>query len=488
MAAVQGQGIDSALLDDIINRLLEVRSARPGKQVQLSEAEIRQLCVVSREIFLQQPNLLELEAPIKICGMKMLPDDLVLEDGVKDIGSKLTSPLSNLQQLLLLIDKAKNLLSRIEQSPSTSMLFVVQPAMKTLIANDLLGHSNMDVKVSITSCLSEIIRITTLDVPYDDDIMMVIFGLTVAAFKNLDEMSSCSFSKRVIILETIAKTIRLKHFDIVFSSMETVMTLVLEEAESISIQLLSCDIHGQYSDLLRLFEYGGFPPEANYLFLGDYVDRGKQSLETICLLLAYKIKYPENFFLLRGNHECASINRIYGFYDECKRRFNVRLWRVFTDCFNCLPVAALIDDKIFCMHGGLSPDLSNLDQIKSITRPNDVPDTGLICDLLWSDPGRDIQGWGMNDRGVSYTFGADKVSDFLIKHDLDLVCRAHQVVEEGYEFFAERQLVTIFSAPNYCGEFDNAGAMMSVDETLMCSFQILKPAEKKSKFMMPTKI
>lgn len=117
------------------------------------------------------------------------------------------------------------------------------------------------------------------------------------------------------------------------------------------------DIHGQYTDLLRLFEYGGFPPEANYLFLGDYVDRGKQSLETICLLLAYKIKYPENFFLLRGNHECASINRIYGFYDECKRRYNVKLWKTFTDCFNCLPIAAIIDEKIFCCHGGLSPDL-----------------------------------------------------------------------------------------------------------------------------------
>jgi len=190
---------------------------------------------------------------------------------------------------------------------------------------------------------------------------------------------------------------------------------------------VSGDVHGQYSDLLRLFEYGGLPPEANYLFLGDYVDRGKQSLETICLLLAYKIKYPENFFLLRGNHECASINRIYGFYDECKRRFNVRLWKTFTECFNCLPVAALVDEKILCMHGGLSPDLLNLDQIRNLQRPTDVPDTGLLCDLLWSDPSKEVQEWGMNDRGVSYTFGADKVSEFLQKHDLDLVCRAHQV-------------------------------------------------------------
>eukprot|EP00983_Pelagomonas_calceolata_P005086 165521-Pelagomonas_calceolata.AAC.3 len=158
------------------------------------------------------------------------------------------------------------------------------------------------------------------------------------------------------------------------------------------------------------------------------------------------------------------------------------------------------------MHGGLSPELKSLEQIKRIARPTDVPDSGLLCDLLWADPEKEIQGWGENDRGVSYTFGPDCVTEFLQKHDLDLVCRAHQVrkftagrtlrmlaadegaaenvkarylppppysqvVEEGYEFFAKRQLVTIFSAPNYCGEFDNAGAMMSVDDTLMCSFQ-----------------
>jgi serine/threonine-protein phosphatase PP1 catalytic subunit len=161
------------------------------------------------------------------------------------------------------------------------------------------------------------------------------------------------------------------------------------------------DIHGQYYDLLRLFEYGGFPPEANYLFLGDYVDRGKQSLETICLLLAYKIKYPENFFILRGNHECASINRIYGFYDECaqlflflynfgvsdglspgKRRYNIKLWKTFTDCFNCLPIAAIIDEKIFTMHGGLSPDLQSMEQIRRVMRPTDVPDTGMAMSFI----------------------------------------------------------------------------------------------------------
>ena len=299
-------------VDSIIERLLEVRGSRPGKPVNLAEHEVRGLCLKAREIFMSQPVLLELEAPIKICG----------------------------------------------------------------------------------------------------------------------------------------------------------------------------DIHGQYYDLLRLFEYGLFPPESNYLFLGDYVDRGKQSLETICLLLSFKIKFPENFFILRGNHECASINRIYGFYDECKRRYNVKIWKTFTDCFNCLPVAAIIDEKIFCMHGGLSPDLNSMEQIRRIMRPTDVPDTGLLCDLLWSDPDEKITGWGDNERGVSFTFGADVVQKFLHKHDLDLVCRAHQVVEDGYEFFAKRQLVTLFSAPNYCGEFDNAGAMMSVDDTLMCSFQILKPGEKKGKYAM----
>ena len=234
------------------------------------------------------------------------------------------------------------------------------------------------------------------------------------------------------------------------------------------------DIHGQYPDLLKLFELGGFPPDKNYIFMGDYVDRGKQSIECICLLLCYKIKFDENFFILRGNHECGSINRIYGFFDECKRRYNVKLWKSFVDLFNCLPIAASIDDKIFIVHGGLSPELKTVEQIQKIMRPTDVPEEGLLCDILWSDPDENASGWGANDRGVSVTFNEKVLKNFLEKNELDLLCRAHQVVEDGYEFFGNRSLVTVFSAPNYCGEFDNSGAIMEVDEELMCSFKVMK--------------
>jgi len=237
------------------------------------------------------------------------------------------------------------------------------------------------------------------------------------------------------------------------------------------------DIHGQFVDLLRLFDFRGLPPNARYLFLGDYVDRGPNGLECMFLLMALKIKYPDQIWLLRGNHECAAINRIYGFYDECKRRYSVKLWRSFQELFNALPLAAVVESKIFCIHGGLSPDLTSPDELKRVQRPVEVPDTGLLCDTLWSDPDKDIVGWAENDRGVSYTFGPDVVSRFLQRNDLDLIVRAHQVVEDGYEFFGDRQLVTVFSAPHYCGEFDNCGAMMSVDENLTCSFQVLKPMD-----------
>ncbi|KAG7754641.1 hypothetical protein KL911_002080 [Ogataea haglerorum] len=237
------------------------------------------------------------------------------------------------------------------------------------------------------------------------------------------------------------------------------------------------DVHGQYSDLIRIFTKCGFPPASNYLFLGDYVDRGKQSLETILLLLCYKIKYPENFFLLRGNHECAQITRAYGFYDECKRRANLKTWKIFIDTFNTLPIAAIVASKIFCVHGGLSPVLNSMDEIRMIKRPTDVPDFGLLNDLLWSDPADTPNEWEDNERGVSYCFNKVAINKFLNKFQFDLVVRAHMVVEDGYEFFNDRSLVTVFSAPNYCGEFDNWGAVMSVSEELLCSFELLDPLD-----------
>ena len=243
------------------------------------------------------------------------------------------------------------------------------------------------------------------------------------------------------------------------------------------------DIHGQYYDLLRIFECLKTPSEKRFLFLGDYVDRGKQSIETILLLLCFKIKYPNNIFLLRGNHESAPTNKIYGFFDECKRRVNIRIWKSFTEFFNILPITALIEKKILCMHGGLSYEIYDMKCFKEIKRPTEIPNEGLLCDLLWSDPSSDLYtNWGPNERGLSYTFSKDVVEKFVKENDLDLICRAHQVVEEGFEFFANMKMVTIFSAPNYMGEFDNNGGMLEVDENLLCKFHIIAPkSETNSK-------
>ncbi|CAH7685866.1 Metallo-dependent phosphatase-like protein [Phakopsora pachyrhizi] len=165
------------------------------------------------------------------------------------------------------------------------------------------------------------------------------------------------------------------------------------------------DVPGQFVDLLRLFEMCGFPPSSNYLFLGDYVDRGKQSLETILLLLCYKIKYPENFFLLRGNHECANVTRVYGFYDECKRRCNIKIWKTFIDVFT-----------IFCV---MVDSHHHSWRWTTYVRSNGQPTCltmGLLNDLLWSDPSDTATDWEDNERGVSYCFGKSIIAEFLTKY------------------------------------------------------------------------
>ncbi|XP_059147532.1 serine/threonine-protein phosphatase alpha-3 isoform-like [Physella acuta] len=279
------------------------------------------------------------------------------------------------------------------------------------------------------------------------------------------------------------KEVRLSLDDVTFL-LDTVKPILLGQPILLELDapLTICgDIHGQFYDLLHLFEIGGFPPETNYLFLGDYVDRGHNSVEVMCLLFAYKIKYEVNFFLLRGNHESPSINQMYGFYAEVKRRYNIKLWKKFNEVFDCLPLAAVVDDKIFCCHGGLSPELTSLSQIRRISRPLEVPDEGLVTDLLWADPHPDpaARGWHYNDvRCTSYMFGVDTVEKFLENNDLELVCRAHDVRPDGYDFFGKRQLVTVFSAPNYSFQ-ENCGAIMTVSADLECAFKILKPLNRK---------
>lgn len=236
------------------------------------------------------------------------------------------------------------------------------------------------------------------------------------------------------------------------------------------------DIHGQFYDLLRLFRSVSFPDKQKYLFLGDYVDRGKQSLECILILYLYKIRYPNNIILLRGNHECSSLTKQYGFYDECKRRVSTKAWKYFCDSFMFLPISALIEKKVLCMHGGLGPEMKIYDIINKIKRPCEIPDEGLLCDLLWADPCDSLidKNFDENQRGISVVFSSLYLKKFLNINNLDLIVRGHQVVEDGYEFFGDQGLVTVFSAPNYTGVFDNNGAILHIDESLICSFNILK--------------
>ncbi|KAJ0421161.1 Serine/threonine-protein phosphatase PP1 isozyme 2 [Aspergillus carlsbadensis] len=235
------------------------------------------------------------------------------------------------------------------------------------------------------------------------------------------------------------------------------------------------DIHGQYTDLIRIFDRCGFPETTKYLFLGNYLNKGRNSLETILLLLCYKLKYPKSFFLLRGNHECAAITRVSTFYEECKYRCQVNVWKTFRTVFDSLPVAAVVSGKFFCVHGGLSPSLTDLDDIRNIARPTDVPDTGLLTDLLWSDPTDVEEDWMDNYRGVSYYFNANVARRFLQRMGLDLICRGHMAVDDGYKFDFDKSVVTVFSAPNYCGEFDNAGAVMNVPADLVRTFEVFEP-------------
>ncbi|KAD5507610.1 hypothetical protein E3N88_15313 [Mikania micrantha] len=192
------------------------------------------------------------------------------------------------------------------------------------------------------------------------------------------------------------------------------------------------DIHGQFYDMKELFKVGGDCPKTNYLFLGDFVDRGFYSVETFLLLLALKVRYPDRITLIRGNHESRQITQVYGFYDECLRKYgSVNVWRYCTDIFDYLSLSALIENKIFSVHGGLSPNINTLDQIRIIDRKQEVPHDGAMCDLLWSDPEDIVDGWGLSPRGAGFLFGGTVVTSFNHTNNIDYICRAHQLGKRG---------------------------------------------------------
>ncbi|EFO24390.1 hypothetical protein LOAG_04097 [Loa loa] len=247
------------------------------------------------------------------------------------------------------------------------------------------------------------------------------------------------------------------------------------------------DIHGQYEDLHRMFSVLGSGRKSGavkrrFVFLGDYVDRGMNSLETICCLLAHKLMFPKMFNMLRGNHESSDINQTYGFQLELERRFTTNnegfaLWNAFNELFACLPLAAIIHNKILCIHGGIGPELKCLNDIRKIKRPIFDPiELPLACSLLWSDPMLDLKGFIKNSiRGAGYFFGEDTVIACCEQLNIDLIVRAHQMIMNGYGFFCKRRLVSVFSAPRYLLSKNNKCAILQVEKDLRVGFILLCP-------------
>ena len=199
-----------------------------------------------------------------------------------------------------------------------------------------------------------------------------------------------------------------------------------------------------------------------------------------------KVRYPDRITLIRGNHESRQITQIYGFYDECVRKYgNSNVWRYCCDLFDYMSLGALIDNQVFAVHGGLSPSINSLDQIRFIDRKREVPHEGPMCDLLWSDP-EDVNGWGLSPRGAGYLFGGNIVERFLHENDLNLIARAHQLVMEGYKQMFNDQLVTVWSAPNYCYRCGNVASVLKLDESLQREFILFNAADQE-KSLSPSK-
>lgn len=228
------------------------------------------------------------------------------------------------------------------------------------------------------------------------------------------------------------------------------------------------DLHGQFFDLLRIFTQFGFPNVTNYLFLGDIVDRGEDAVDMLVLLFAFKILYPNNLFIIRGNHECDQITSAYGFKNECCVK-DVN-YTTFLPVFDALPLAAVVGRKIFCIHGGIGPSFRSLSQLEEWKRPATVPTIGVVTDVLWSDPSNAIDYYGPNPRGTGYKFGQKAVEHFFKHTGIEMIVRAHECVDHGFDFpFGMNvNVVTVFSASGY--SMWNSGAVMFIDDGLNYTF------------------
>lgn len=234
------------------------------------------------------------------------------------------------------------------------------------------------------------------------------------------------------------------------------------------------DLHGQFYDLLELFKISGSPPLASYIFLGDYVDRGIHSLEVITLLCLLKLKYPQRIYMIRGNHETRTTNIQYGFMVECQEKYgDTQVWQHFNNLFDYLPMAAVIDGKIFCVHGGLSPQIETLQDINNINRFQEMQPEGPFVDLMWSDPGEEDQkGFVPSSRNAGYVFGKDMVERFLETNGLTRIVRAHQLCQKGWASTFDDKFITVWSAPNYCYRFKNKACALEIDEHLSLKYNI----------------
>ncbi|KAK0748510.1 Metallo-dependent phosphatase-like protein [Apiosordaria backusii] len=213
--------------------------------------------------------------------------------------------------------------------------------------------------------------------------------------------------------------------------------------------------------------------DTKFVFLGDFVDRGYFSLETFTLLMCLKAKYPDRIVLVRGNHESRQITQVYGFYEECQQKYgNASVWKACCQVFDFLVLAAIVDGTVLCVHGGLSPEIRTIDQIRVVARAQEIPHEGAFCDLVWSDP-EDIDTWAVSPRGAGWLFGDKVATEFNHVNGLKTIARAHQLVNEGYKYhFNEKSVVTVWSAPNYCYRCGNVASIMTVDEQLNTKFSI----------------